>query len=155
LHIPFKGLELSNSSSVFPLITISSLIYEILSSACSSLLEWPSTLFCISVSLFFLRFSISKATFSLILSIFSLNSFTSLFMVFSVSFWCLFRAPMTSFICFCVFSYYLFLLSWNFLSASCTFWLTMFSIISIKFSLITCRISSFRLFLWASLGSLV
>jgi hypothetical protein len=36
------------------------------------------------------------------------------------------------------------LLSWNFLSASCTFWLTMSSNISMKFSLITCRISSFR-----------
>jgi hypothetical protein len=29
-------------------------------------------------------------------------------MVFSVSFWCLFRDPMISFICFCVFSYSLF-----------------------------------------------
>jgi hypothetical protein len=46
------------------------------------------------------------------------------------------------------------LLSWNFLSVSCTFWLTISSIICIKFSLITLRISSFRLFLWASLGSL-
>jgi hypothetical protein len=49
----------------------------------------------------------------------------------------------------------LFLLSWNFLSASCIFCLTMSSNISMKFSLITCRISSFRVFLWASLGSLV
>jgi hypothetical protein len=32
---------------------------EILSSACSILLDWPSSLFCISVLFFFLRFSIS------------------------------------------------------------------------------------------------
>jgi hypothetical protein len=46
------------------------------------------------------------------------------------------------------------LLSWYFLSVSCTFWLAISSTISIKFSLISCRISSFRVFLWASLGSL-
>jgi hypothetical protein len=40
-------------------------------------------LFCISVSFFFLRFSISWITSTLILSIFALNSFISLFMVFS------------------------------------------------------------------------
>jgi hypothetical protein len=45
------------------------------------------------------------------------------------------------------------LLPWN-KSVSCTFRLTISSIISIKFSLITCRISSFRVFFWASLGSL-
>jgi hypothetical protein len=39
--------------------------------------------------------------------------------------------------------------SWNFLNASCAFSLTMSSNASMKFSLITCRISSFRLFLWA------
>jgi hypothetical protein len=33
------------------------------------------------------------------------------------------------------------------------FWLTTSSIFSMKFSVITCRISSLRLFLWASLGS--
>jgi hypothetical protein len=128
---------------------------KILSSGGSSLLEWPSILFCISVSFFYLRFSISWVTSPLILSIFGLNSFISLFMVFSVSFWCSFRAPMISFIWFCIFSYSLFLLSWNYLSASCAFWSTMSSIISMKFSLITCRISSFRVFLWALLASLV
>jgi hypothetical protein len=46
------------------------------------------------------------------------------------------------------------LLSLNFLSVSCTFWLTISSNISIKFSLITDRISSFRVFLRALLGSL-
>jgi hypothetical protein len=93
-------------------------------------------------------------TSSLILSIFILNSFISLFMVFSVSLWCLFRAVMISLICFCVFSYSLFLLSWNFLSASYTFWSTLSSNISTKFSVISCRISSLRMFLWALLGSL-
>jgi hypothetical protein len=48
----------------------------------------------------------------------------SLFIVFSVSLWCLFRSPVSSFICLCVFLYSLFLVSWNSLSASCTFWLT-------------------------------
>jgi hypothetical protein len=76
------------------------------------------------------------------LSIFALNSFISLFIVIFVSVWCLFRSSMILFICFWVFSYSLFLLSWNFLSASYLFWLTMSSIISMKFSLITCRITS-------------
>jgi hypothetical protein len=62
---------------------------------------------------------------------------------------------MSSFISFCFFSYPLFFVSWNYLSASCTFWLTMSSIISMKFSVITCRISSLRMFLWTSLGPLV
>jgi hypothetical protein len=44
--------------------------------------------------------------------------------------------------------------SWNFLSASCMFWLTMSSNISMKFSVISCRISFFRVFLWTFLGSL-
>jgi hypothetical protein len=75
----------------------------------------------------------SWVTSSLILSIFIFNSFFSVFMVFSVSVWCLFRVHLSSFICFCVFSYSLFLLSWNFLNASCTYWLTMSSNISMKF----------------------
>jgi hypothetical protein len=148
---------LTNYSSVFPLIFISSSSSEKTlneSFAHSSLLEWPSILFCISVFFFFLRFSMSWVTSSLILPILVLNSFISLFMMFSVSLWYLFRAPTSSFICFCVFPYSLFLLSWNFLSASYMFWLTMSSNISMKFSVITCRISSFRVFLWTSLGSL-
>jgi hypothetical protein len=47
---------LTNSSSVFPLISISSSSSEILSCAFSSLLEWLSILFCISVSFFFWYF---------------------------------------------------------------------------------------------------
>jgi hypothetical protein len=47
-------------------------------------------LFFISVLFFFLRFSISWGTSSFVLSIFTLNSFISLFMVCSVSVWCLF-----------------------------------------------------------------
>jgi hypothetical protein len=61
---------------------------------------------------------------------------------------------MSSFICFYAFSYSSVLVSWNLLSASCRFWLSMYSIISMKFSVITCRISSLRLFFWALLGSL-
>jgi hypothetical protein len=68
-------------------------------------LEWPSILFFISVSFFFLRFSISWVTSSLILSIFALNSFIPLLMVMFVSVLCLSRALMISFVCFCVFSY--------------------------------------------------
>jgi hypothetical protein len=64
------------------------------------------------LSTFFLRFSISWVTSSLILSIFILSSFISLFMVIFVSLWCLFRTSMISFICSCTFSYSLFLLSW-------------------------------------------
>jgi hypothetical protein len=45
--------------------------------------------------------------------------------------------------------------SWYFLNASCTFWLTMSSTIPMKFSVITCKISAFSLFLWTLLGSLV
>jgi hypothetical protein len=110
-------------------------------------------LFCISVSFFFLRFSISWVTSSLILSIFDLNSFISLFMmVLDFFFWHFFRASMISFICFCVFSYSLFLSSWTVLSVS---YFGVDHVISMKFSLTSCRISSFRLFMWASLGSLV
>jgi hypothetical protein len=54
---------------------------EILSSAYSSLLEWTSILFRISVSFFFLKFSISCVTSSLLLCIFTFNSFISLFIV--------------------------------------------------------------------------
>jgi hypothetical protein len=70
---------LTNSSSVFPLISILSSSSEILSSAYSSLLEWPSTVFCVSVSFFFLRFSIFWVTSFLILSLFIFNSFISLY----------------------------------------------------------------------------
>jgi hypothetical protein len=120
-----------------------------LSSAFTSLVAWPSIVFCISVSVFFLRLSITWVTSFLILSILSLI-YLSLFTVFSVSLWYLFRAPMCSLICFCVFSYSLFLLSCNFLSASCTCWLTLSYNSSMKLSVI----SSFRVFLWASLCSL-
>jgi hypothetical protein len=108
---------LTNSFSVFPLISILSSNSEILSSACSHLLEGPSIVFCTYVSLFFLKFSISWVTSSLILSIFVFNSF--IYLLCSLFHFGVFRAPMSSFICFCVFSYSLFLVSWNFLSASC------------------------------------
>jgi hypothetical protein len=63
---------LTKSYLVFPWISILSLSSEVLSSTCSSLLEWPSIVFYVSVSFFFLRFSISWVTSSLILFIFSL-----------------------------------------------------------------------------------
>jgi hypothetical protein len=66
----FLSQELScliNSSSVFPLTTISSSSSEIPSSPCSNLWEWPYILFCISVSFFFLSFPISWVTSSSIL----------------------------------------------------------------------------------------
>jgi hypothetical protein len=70
--------------------------------------------------------------------------------VFSVSLWWLFRARISSFV-----SVSSCILSLVFLECQtwCTLWLTMSSYISMKFSVITCRISSFRLFLLASLGS--
>jgi hypothetical protein len=80
---------LTNSYLGFPLISILYSSSEILSFACSSLLDWPYIVFCVSVSFFFLRFSISWVTSSLILTIFIFNSFISLFIVFSVSLWCL------------------------------------------------------------------
>jgi hypothetical protein len=43
----------------------------------------------------------------------------------------------------------------EFLESSCMFWLTMSYNMSMKFSLISCRISSLRMFLWALLSSLV
>jgi hypothetical protein len=83
--------------------------------------------------------------------------FIYLYLLCPVSLWYLFKASMSSFICFCVFSYSLFLLSWNFLSASYTFCLTMSSIIAMKFSVISCSISSFRIcceFHWVPWDSL-
>jgi hypothetical protein len=121
----------TSSSSVFPLNTISSSSSEILSSVCSSQLECSAILFCISALFFFLRFSMSWVTSSLILSIYTLSSFIPLFKMFFVSLWCLYRASIVYFIFSCAFSYSLFLLSWNFLSTSCIFWLTILSIIFI------------------------
>jgi hypothetical protein len=62
----------------FSLISILSSTSEILSSTCSSLLEWPSTVFCVSVWFFYLRFSIFLVTSSLIFFICIFNSFLSL-----------------------------------------------------------------------------
>jgi hypothetical protein len=117
------------------------------------MLEWTSTMFSVSVWFFFEVFHIMGH--SLFNSIFIFNSFIPLFILFSVLLWCLFRAPLSSCICFCVLSYSLFLVSWNFLSVSCSFWLTMSRIFSMEFSVISCKMSYLRVFLWASLGSLV
>jgi hypothetical protein len=61
---------LTNSPSVFPLISILSYSSEILSSTCFSLLEWPSTVFCFSAWFFFLRYSMTWVT-SFLLFLFS------------------------------------------------------------------------------------
>jgi hypothetical protein len=101
---------LTNNSSVFPLITIISSSSEILSSVCSIL--WNGLPFCFVFQ--FILFSevfLIVGYFLLILSIFALNLFISLFMVISVSVWYLFKVYMISFICFCVFSYFKILLS--------------------------------------------
>jgi hypothetical protein len=107
----------------FSLIFILSLSSEILSSTISSLLEWTCTVFFVPVWFPFLRLSMFLVTSSLTFFILLYNSFISLFIVFFVSLWYLFVVPLSSFICFCVFPCSLFLVSWNFLSASCTFWL--------------------------------
>jgi hypothetical protein len=85
-------------------IDIHSSSSEILFSACSRLLEWTSTVFCVSASFFFLRFFhvmghflINIVYFQLqfiYLSIYGILCFTLVF------------APMSSFICFCVCSYF-------------------------------------------------
>jgi hypothetical protein len=103
--------------------------------------------------LFFLMFSISLSNSSFIFCVVILihKSFYSV-LCFTL---CLLKSTLCSFICFCVFSCFLFLVSWNFLSASCTFWLTMSSSFSMNFSVISSKISSLRVFMWVSLGSLV
>jgi hypothetical protein len=54
--------------------------------------------FCISVCFLFLMFSISWVTSSLKFSIFIFNSCIYLFINFSVSLWCLFKAPTNSYL---------------------------------------------------------
>jgi hypothetical protein len=85
-----------------------STLFDVLEAFCI----WMGISFCFVFLFhsFFLRFSISWATSSVILSVVTLNLLISLFMVFSVSVWYLFKALMHSLICFCVFSYSLF--SW-------------------------------------------
>jgi hypothetical protein len=61
---------------------------------------------------------------------------------------------MSSFICFFVYSVFFILGVMKFLECLLTCLLTISGHISIKFSVITCRIYSLRVFLWASLGSL-
>jgi hypothetical protein len=58
----------------------------------------------------------------------------------------LLNSSLSSFTCFCVSSCSYFLVSWNFLSASYSFWLTMSSVFSMNFSVISSKISSLRIF---------
>jgi hypothetical protein len=89
-----------------------SLSPEFLSSTCSTLLEWPSTVLFvwlyrllisrISVWFFLLRFSKSVINSSFIFCSCVFCSCISLFIVSFYSFWCLLRSSLSSFICFCV-----------------------------------------------------
>jgi hypothetical protein len=90
LPILFIALELFDSDFFcFSLISILSSRSQILSSTCSSLLEWPSTVFLvwlkflfiyrISVWFFFLRFSISLLNSSFVIFVVIFNSYISLF----------------------------------------------------------------------------
>jgi hypothetical protein len=79
------------------------------------------------------------------------NSYISLFIGSFVLLWCLLKSSLSSFICFCVFLCALFLVSWNFFSASYTFWFYISSIFSMNFSVISSKISSLRIFTWVSL----
>jgi hypothetical protein len=122
----------------------------------ASLLEWSFTVIFvllwgllisrISVWFFFLRFSKSVINSSFIFCVALFNSCISLFISSFVSLWCLLRSSLSSLICFYVISCSLFLVPWNFLSASCTFWLTMSNIFSMNFSEISSQISSLRVF---------
>jgi hypothetical protein len=146
-----------HSSWVFDWVVFSFNFYfvlssEILSSTCSTLLEWPSTVFFsltkgtfdlqdFHLILFFLRFSRSTTPLYLMLSpLFPYLFFYSVF----VLLWCLLKSSLSSFRCFCVFTSFLFVVSWNILSASCTFWLTMSHSFSMCFSVISSMISSLR-----------
>jgi hypothetical protein len=125
---------LTNSSLVFPLITISSSSSEILCSPYCILLDCPSILFCISVLFFFSEVFHIPSHFLFNVGYYQ-SEFVYLFINRVLCFTVVFiQCCIVSFVCSCAFSNSLVLLSWNFLSVSCTFWLTISSIISIKFS---------------------
>jgi hypothetical protein len=101
---------LTSSSSVFCLFTISFLSSEILSSACSSLLLWPSILICISVLFFFSEVFhiIGHFLFNIVNFHLSFNSI-SIYGVFCLTL-VLLTAPMISFIYFlCFLKFFIFL----------------------------------------------
>jgi hypothetical protein len=105
----------------FSLISILSSSSEILSSTFYSLLEWPSTVFFvwlmglfisnISVWFFFLMYSISLFNSSFMFYVVFFISYISFFIVSFGSLWYLLKSSLSSFICFCVFSCSLFLVS--------------------------------------------
>jgi hypothetical protein len=72
---------LTNSSSIFCLISVSSSSSEILSSTYSSLLEWSSTVFCFCLILFYEVFHIFGHFLFNVFFIFIFNSFISVFIV--------------------------------------------------------------------------
>jgi hypothetical protein len=96
---------------LFSLISILSSNSEILSSTCSSLLEWPSQWICLFVCLtkgtfyfqdlfdyFFLTFLVSLLNSSFIFCVVSFNSYISFFIVSFVSLCCLLKSSLSSFI---------------------------------------------------------
>jgi hypothetical protein len=113
---------LTKFSSVFPLICILSLSSEILSSTCSSLLEWPSNVCCcccccLTIGTFYFQdlcLIFSSEFFHLcstLLLLFTVhfNSCISLFMVSFVPLWCLLRSSLSSFICYlCHLTFFIF-----------------------------------------------
>jgi hypothetical protein len=93
-----------------------------------------------------MRFSISLLKSSFIFCVVIFNSYVTFFIVSFVSLWCLLKSFLSSFICFYVFSCSLFLVSWNFFNVSCTSLLTMSSIFTKSFSVISSKISSLGFF---------
>jgi hypothetical protein len=89
---------------------------ESLSSTCSPLLEWPSTVFFVDwrkflfpgflFDSFFWGFIYLYSAPLLLFCIVIFNSYHSLFIVSFFSLWYLLKSSLSSFICFCVFSCY-------------------------------------------------
>jgi hypothetical protein len=102
-------------------ISVLSLISGILSSTCSSLLEWPSTVYLTKGTFYFQEFCwilfsdvfhiFVQLLFYILFVIF--NSYISFLVVSFVSLWCLLKSSLSSFICFYIFSCSLFLVSWT------------------------------------------
>jgi hypothetical protein len=119
---------LTKSSSVFSLMSILSSNSEIYLSP--ALVCWSGLPLFFFIVLFLTKGTFYFKDYCLILFseifyiLFQLLCHISFFIVCFVSLWCLLKTSLSSFSCFCVFPSFLFVVSWNFLSASCTFWLT-------------------------------
>jgi hypothetical protein len=150
LHIPFTALEfLIKSCFFFNIYFI--LSSEILSLTCSTLLEWPSTvsfvslkaLFTYMISIWFFFWDFPDQLLFYILC--CLLYFIYLFFYSALCFTFMFVEVISEFIYVSVCSQvFLFVVSLNILSTSCTFWLTMSHSFSMCFSVISSMISSLR-----------